>query len=751
MRRPAGRQRLAALLGALWFAATALAPASAATPASPPAVAPAITGSTATASAQRGRITEVRDVVAGVAQPQTRARSVLAAADGLDVTTSTTYLVDPAARKVTAAVDVTAVNRLPVTAGVRYYFAGVNLAVQPEATAFAADEAGVRDRATTAERTGYRLLSILFHARLYVGQTAHVHLAFELPAGAPRSASGVRVGAAYAAFVVWAFGDSGSVTVTVPAGFVVDSRGNAMTAGTGVGGSSVLASAVDDASAWAAWIDARYDRALTSQSLSLPAGQRVVVQAWPEDPAWQRRVAAALTRGIPALATRIGLPWPIDGELSVKEVSGAELEGYAGFYRPDLHQITISEDLDPLTIVHEASHVWFNSALFADRWITEGLANEYAWRTLDGLGVSAAGPKSVRTSAKEAFALDAWGPPAAIKTRTQDAREQWAYDASWTVVREVVAEVGEPGMARVFAAAEAGTTAYPGVGTAERSTLPSDWRRFADLAEEVGGGSGVAEMLAPWALTADQRALLAPRAAARTQYHALVAAGGDWTAPAVVRGDMDAWDFADAETAIAVARATLGSRDAIRVEASSVGLAVPAALRGDYETAVTPDALARTAGAEAALFRALDAVAAADRAMAAPREGLVVLGLLGQDPSTTLAAAKTAWASGDAAIASQDAAAVADALSVAADAGRLRLASLVAALVALALLGGAAIAIGERRGRHRAQAVASAVPSATIVQIAPPAAPEPYPILPANATAGEPPEPLPDVVDEGAQ
>jgi hypothetical protein len=409
--------------------------------------------------------------------------------------------------------------------------------------------------------------------------------------------------------------------------------------------------------------------------LTLPAGQKVVVAAWPEDPIWQRRVAGALTRGIPALAKQIGLPWPIDGELSVKEVSGAELEGYAGFYQPDLHQITISKDLDPLTIVHEASHVWFNASLFADRWITEGLANEYAWRRLAELGVTAAGPKPVRKTAKEAFALEAWGPPAAIKSRTQDAREQWAYDASWTAVRAIVAEVGEPGMAKVFAAAEAGTTAYPGADAAERSALPSDWRRFADLAEEVGGGSGVAEILAPWALTGDQRVLLGPRSAARTAYHALVAADADWAAPAVVRVEMDSWDFADAETAIAEARAALGSRNAIRVEASSLGLAIPAAIQHAYETAVTPNALTMAADDEAALLRSLDSVAAADRAMSAPREGLVALGLAGQDPAATLAAAKTAWASGDAATATQDAAAVADVLALAADAGRLRLAS----------------------------------------------------------------------------
>ena len=62
-----------------------------------------------------------------------------------------------------------------------------------------------------------------------------------------------------------------------------------------------------------------------------------------------------LSTGVPALVKRIGLPWPVAGSLTVTEVSSALLEGYAGFYSPEKHAITISEDLDPLVIVHEAA------------------------------------------------------------------------------------------------------------------------------------------------------------------------------------------------------------------------------------------------------------------------------------------------------------------------------------------------------------------------------------------------------------
>ena len=638
---------------------------------------------------------------------------MLAAADNLDVATDTTYVVDPVARVVRVAVDITAVNRLPVTPGPALYYPGVNLAVQPEASQIVADEGGARDRTTSQAKTGYRLLTVQFASRLYVGQTAHLHVAYLLPAGAPRSTSQVRVGAASTTFVAWAFGDRGTVEVDVPARFAVATSGSAMEQTAGAGAQQVLTATVNDPVDWYAWINARDDAALTSRAIKLPGGEQVVVRAWPEDPTWEKDVASTLTSAIPSLVKRIGLPWPVTGQLSVLEVSGAMLEGYAGFYSPSNQQITISETVDPLTVVHEASHAWFNASLFTDRWLTEGLADEYAYRTLKGLGVAVDGPAKVRANASVAFPLDTWGTPAPIKTRTQDAREQWGYDASWTVVRQAVTKLGETKMAAVFAAAKAGTTAYPAGGAPERSTLRADWRRFVDLAEEVGGGRGIAEMIGPWVLTTAERALLAPRAAARSAYHALVAQGGDWAAPVVVRMDLDAWDFTGATSTIDDATAVLALRDALRGEAAAEHLAVPAELQTAYQTASSPEALKQAAEDEQALHRSLDAVAAADDALQAPRDWLVTLGLVGQDPSGELAAARVAWTSGDASGAASGAASAHAALLVAADAGRLRLVAIGAGIVALALLVILAVTIVRRRSASRRRASAAAGASFT--------------------------------------
>ena len=57
------------------------------------------------------------------------------------------------------------------------------------------------------------------------------------------------------------------------------------------------------------------------------------------------------------------------------EVHTPLLEGYAGIFFEGENRIEISEDLDDLTIIHEASHAWFNGDLFVGRWINEGFAD----------------------------------------------------------------------------------------------------------------------------------------------------------------------------------------------------------------------------------------------------------------------------------------------------------------------------------------------------------------------------------------
>ncbi len=142
-------------------------------------------------------------------------------------------------------------------------------------------------------------------------------------------------------------------------------------------------------------------------------------------------------------------------------------------------------------------------------------------------------------------------------------------------------------MRAAFAAADGRTTAYLGAGPAEPTRLPNDWRRFLDLVEELGGAQDVDELLATWALTDDEAATLAARSGARDAYHALVADGDGWAAPAAVRLAMDAWAFDDAEAAAAAATRVLERRDETEVLAQAEGLTPSGDLEAAYEARPT--------------------------------------------------------------------------------------------------------------------------------------------------------------------
>ncbi len=644
------------------------------------------------------------------------AAPVQAANDDIDIGTTTRYVVVPDKALIRVTVDIAAVNQHPTqTSGgviTRFFYDGVNLGVQPEAKHLRATQDGSSLQVTSARKKGYRLVTVPFLSNLYFGQTAAVRLTFDLPAGAPRSASDIRVGAAFASFLAWAYGDHGSVRIDVPAGFVVTVSGAALATGTRPDGRQILTASTNDAASWYAWVNARNDDGLTRDRLNLTGGEQIIVRGWPEDRSWRKRVTSVLTEGVPGLVGLIGLPWPVDGPLNVLEIHTPLLEGYAGFYDVAHDEITISEDLDDLTIVHEASHAWFNNKLFTERWITEGLADEYASRVLAATGETKPAPGKVKPTAKVAFPLSQWPPPAPIADSQSDAREQYGYDAAWTVIRAVVKSAGPAGMRRVFRAAADGTTAYVGAGAPEQTRLPNDWRRFLDLTEELGGATGVADLMATWVLPAESQADLAARADARDGYHALVSAGGDWAAPRVVRMDLDRWAFDAAEPLMTEARSILTQRDATASLAASLGLTVPGQLERAYESASDASALEAASALAMSTESSLEAVQVAARDAAAPRDWLVSLGLSGKDTDAELVRARNAWQSGDLHTATDQATLVSGTIAVAAEAGRGR-AIVIGSGVAIVLLLIALMALAYRqRRRLRARRLATAAAGA---------------------------------------
>jgi hypothetical protein len=681
--------------------------------------------------------------------PPPVARSAAAANDALSITGATTYTVVPAQHAVKVVLNLTATNNKPDTTSggivTRYFYQSARLAVQAEARDVRATAGGARLTATLKAADGYAILEVRFRSGLFYHQSIKVRITFDLPGGAPRSASDIRVGTAFATFVAWAFGDTGSVRIVVPAGFEAATTGSDLARSARGGATVFSATAIADVGAWYAVVNADRKAGLTSDRIDLPGGEHFIIRAWPEDAEWRKRVSALLTDGLPELVQLIGLDWPVAADLGVFEVHTPLLEGYAGVFFENQDKIEISEDLDDLTIIHEASHAWFNGNLFAGRWLDEGFADAYAARTLDTIGSGGFVPDKVSPTDAAAVPLAEWTHPGRINDAATSAREHYGYEASWTVIRSLLSEIGVEGMQAVLRAAKEGEIAYVGAVEPEKVGGPVDWQRFLDLLDETGGSTTADDLFRRWVVDAADAARLDERAAARTAYHRLAVAGGDWLPPAFIRSPMSSWDFTEAQARIPVAAAVLATRDEIAALLANSGVDAPTDLRMTYESATTGmDAAQATADAELLSARALVAAGAAvDR----PRGAMASIGLIGATPDADLAAAEAAFQQG-----APDAAARADAVTAliggAAAVGQGRVALGVAALVVVILVLLAAIVLVRRRAIAREGPAASPGSYATLADQSaataqPPAArPADEPAQPpADASPERPPDP----------
>jgi hypothetical protein len=652
-------------------------------------------------------------VAVGLVLGPVGASPVRAADDGLDLVSSATYTLAPKSGVVHVSVVVTATNNKPNlvqktpdgTRTTRYFYERASLVVQREATRIRASAGRSRLAVTHEDAANYKVVDVGFRTDLFYHHSTTFRLDFDLPGGAPRSPSDIRVGSAFATFYVWAFGDRGDVRILVPAGFTATTRGSALERSVGTAATTLTAAGITDVTDWYAVVVADRHDALTQERIDLAGGEHLVIRAWPEDAEWRTHVGDLLRNGLPTLVDLVGLDWPVSGDIEVAEVHTPLLEGYAGVFHVGEDRIEISEDLDELTIIHEASHAWFNSALFAGRWIDEGFADEYASLVLDKVSTGGLAPDPVQPESPGHVPLNEWVHPGRITDTETDQREQFGYDASWTVVRALVAEIGVERMRDVIAAAADQRIPYAGAGAPERLSGAADWRRFLDLLEEVGGSRGATALFDSWVVLGGDSPLLATRTEARTAYAALVAAGSGWLPGIAVREPMADWDFAAARTRIEAALAILETRDRIAAVAADLGAAQPAALKTAYEGATDLAPVGQLADTELATLEAI--VRARATAAATTRDMVTAVGLLGADPSADLAAAVNSFGAGDSAAAVMAASRVENLIAAAPAAGRTRIA-LGGILVGGGLIAGSSITLLRRRRLAEAEAETAA-------------------------------------------
>lgn len=659
------------------------------------------------------------------------------AAGDLRIAADATYTLAPEDGRVRVAVSIRTTNLRPSTPTVAYFYRNLRFALQPGASAIGASDASGPLSITTDRHRFYTEAVVRLRSNLFYRETAAFTIRYDLRGGAPRSDSDVRVGRAFATFGVWAWGDAGrsSVRVRTPPGFSSSVAGSPMQFDND-GAGQVLTATPDAPDRFYSIVASENRTAYGSTRVSLAGGVEIVVNAWPEDDAWDETVSETLRAAMPGLMELVGLEWPVERDLTVRERYTPALEGYAGLFFTDEQRIDISEDLDPLTIVHEASHAWFDQDLFADRWIYEGLAEEYSWRVLTEIGLDAGGlAERPDRDGPGAIALGAWSFPQVIRDEETNDREQYGYLASSWVMHRIVEEAGVAGLRDAFAAAEANRTAYPGAAPPETVGRIDGWRRFLDLVEPIADADTdvIDDLLREYVLRPNETGDLDERDAARDAYRALVDEGGGWMPPWYVRQPMGEWRFDLASTRIGEADAVLALRDEVESAAGALGLEPGDALQTAYEA--TSQTFDGTRGIGEQQLAALEALADAEAKLAAELDVVEQVGLIGETPRVPYEAGRVAFERGDLQAASASAAAAAATISGAAAVGQERLLLAVAVAVVLLVLVVGVGLLARRRAGGRARR-GDPVPAF--------AAPEsaPVPSLP-SATLATDPAPAP--------
>ena len=215
--------------------------------------------------------------------------------------------------------------------------------------------------------------------------------------------------------------------------------------------------------------------------------------------------------------------------------------GYAGLFAPAERRIEVAYWADPLVVLHEAAHGWFNGDLVADRWASEGFASLYAQRAAH----EAQGPRHE----PEAHGRGEQGRDPAQRLAehrpteggADRPTETYGYAASLALARAIAERAGDDALQRVWAAAQARVGAYqpetPATfgddGEPETVDGPPDWRGLLDLLE-TETGKDFTDLWRKWVIRPEEAALLDARADARAAYARTLALAGDWRLP---RGD----------------------------------------------------------------------------------------------------------------------------------------------------------------------------------------------------------------------
>ena len=619
-----------------------------------------------------------------------------APSDAVTIAGPARYDVRPGQHRVHVVVDLTVTNHTTASLTTRYVVDRFNLAVLPGARGVRASQGSAALAAgVVSAGPSSTLVSVRLARPLTSGASAAVTLAFDLIDRGGAASRPVRVGDAIVAFPVWAYGTPGtggsSATVHFPAGYRVSvAAGRLGRPFTAADGSVTVASGgLADPWSLSAYLVAERPGAYVETPLSVKVGTATAgftLRSWKGDVAWTSRTTAQLKRALPALSRSFGLAYPGTGRIVVEETTARALEGNGAVLDPAAGTIRLASTASPGALLRAAAHLWLPASTFADRWIVEGLAARATADAAAQLKIAAPTPAMTPTLAKAALPLNDWSADPG-RADADRAGEAYALAASADLFRSLAGRTGISRFRAMLQAAVAGAT----------TTGPIDWRGLLDLASSAGGVDAT-ELWRRWVIRPADAPLLDARTAALADLARLQARAGDWAVPADIGQAIATWRFDSAAERMTSVSAALDARDRLVVSAAVAGLEPPAGLREAYLRAGPTAVVPVIDGARTIVER----ITAAGEVGAASTSWLERLGLLGEDPTARLVAARDAWSAGDLETAQSRATEAWATWVGAADAGGLRIRSVLALLILVAL-GLAYLAVRSRaRSARRA-------------------------------------------------
>jgi hypothetical protein len=639
-------------------------------------------------------------------------------------------------------VDITATisNHGSCPAGYVCWYDSVGLPIPSAAAGVGSDAGSVR---TAPEDRFFEDAIVTLSSRLYVGTTRTMHVGFDL-VGGPRQDPFVRTNAAYSEFYAFGDGDNGrvDVTVVVPDTFSATIDFATMSQHDDGTNTTYRATGITDPATWAAAVTARNDKALVHRSFTI-SGHAISLRSWPGDDQWATFVESQVRRGVPVLERLVASPLPKQGTLEITETAAPYLYGYAGWYTAAKNTIEIGDDLDATVVLHEISHEWFNSDRFVDRWVNEGLAQEYSTRAVSALGEKSEQPTAPAANDTGRLALDDWSHPD-FRSTVSDAQEKYGYNASFFVMRQISNEIGAARMRTVIQSALRDDITYRGTVAVEHRSDPVGWRQLLDLFDGLGGSKRADALFERYTVSSSERPELTARRDARAAYARLASRAGGWGAPLAVRVSMSDWSFAEARARIVAATQLLATRDDIEHSLAPYRVALVPALRAQYASSRDLTAMGRQLADVQATARR---VVLAHQRTGAPRGLFQRVGLIGADPAAHVRRADAAFAAGQYPTAASEADAATSQVAGAASAGRTRILIVLGVLFAI-VVGVLVIRRFRRRRRARRSAETPVEPDDALVGAAAPvsvatpslvAAPDMWPAPPSPSPLSPPP------------